>query len=172
MHSQRIPILLRLPLRLTPSRLHATLIARAVNKVLDHEPCAGRLAALNGKTIQLKITDLGIAIFLHIREGRVSAATGSEKDVAIRGSTADFLQLAARREDPDTLFFQRRLSLEGDTDTGLHLKNFLDNLELDWESQLTQWIGGPLARATLSVARESARRLPLPPGFRLGTRVE
>jgi hypothetical protein len=34
--------------------------------------------------------------------------------------------LALRREDPDTLFFTRRLVLEGDTELGLALKNALD----------------------------------------------
>jgi predicted lipid carrier protein YhbT len=34
--------------------------------------------------------------------------------------------LALRREDPDTLFFSRRLVLEGDTELGLVVKNALD----------------------------------------------
>lgn len=38
--------------------------------------------------------------------------------------------LAMRKEDPDTLFFSRRLSMQGDTELGLLLKNTLDALEL------------------------------------------
>ena len=38
--------------------------------------------------------------------------------------------LAMRKEDPDTLFFSRRLSMQGDTELGLLLKNTLDSLEL------------------------------------------
>ena len=41
-----------------------------------------------------------------------------------------FLRLAQRQEDPDTLFFSRRLSIEGDTELGLVVKNALDALEL------------------------------------------
>jgi hypothetical protein len=37
---------------------------------------------------------------------------------------------ATRKEDPDSLFFNRRLSLEGDTELGLVVKNTLDALEL------------------------------------------
>lgn len=40
-----------------------------------------------------------------------------------------FLQLAARQEDPDTLFFNRTLSIEGDTELGLIVKNMLDAME-------------------------------------------
>ncbi|MEE8428093.1 MAG: SCP2 sterol-binding domain-containing protein, partial [Gammaproteobacteria bacterium] len=35
------------------------------------------------------------------------------------------------REDSDTLFFQRRLRMEGDTELGLEIKNFLDSLDAD-----------------------------------------
>ena len=38
--------------------------------------------------------------------------------------------MATRRVDPDTLFFERRLSIDGDTETGLRLKNLLDAVEL------------------------------------------
>jgi predicted lipid carrier protein YhbT len=37
--------------------------------------------------------------------------------------------LARRQEDPDTLFFSRRLSMEGDTELGLLVKNTLDAIE-------------------------------------------
>ena len=37
-------------------------------------------------------------------------------DLTIRASAQDFLQLAQRQVDPDTLFFSRRLVMEGDTE--------------------------------------------------------
>ena len=43
---------------------------------------------------------------------------------------AQALALALRREDPDTLFFKRRLVMTGDTDLGLVVKNALD--AIDW----------------------------------------
>ena len=42
----------------------------------------------------------------------------------------DFLLLGLRREDADTLFFNRRLTLGGDTELGLFVKNTLDALEI------------------------------------------
>ncbi|PJC12345.1 MAG: sterol-binding protein, partial [Comamonadaceae bacterium CG_4_9_14_0_8_um_filter_60_18] len=38
--------------------------------------------------------------------------------------------LARRQEDPDTLFFNRRLAMEGDTELGLLVKNTIDAIEL------------------------------------------
>ncbi len=51
-------------------------------------------------------------------------------DLTIAASAHDFLRLAQRQEDPDTLFFSRRLSMQGDTELGLVVKNALDALEL------------------------------------------
>jgi len=39
--------------------------------------------------------------------------------------------IATRRQDPDTLFFQRRLIVEGDTELGLYVKNLMDSIEIE-----------------------------------------
>ena len=46
-------------------------------------------------------------------------------------SLNDLILIAGRKEDPDSLFFQRRLRIEGDTELGLELKNLLDSIDLD-----------------------------------------
>ena len=51
-------------------------------------------------------------------------------DAWIKGASSEFMKLANRSEDPDTLFFQRRLLIEGDTELGLGTKNLLDSI--DW----------------------------------------
>jgi len=50
-------------------------------------------------------------------------------DVAIGANAWDFVQLARRQADPDSLFFSRRLSMEGDTELGLLVKNTLDAID-------------------------------------------
>jgi predicted lipid carrier protein YhbT len=50
-------------------------------------------------------------------------------DLTIGAAAHDLLLLARREEDPDTLFFSRRLALEGDTELGLLVKNTLDALD-------------------------------------------
>ena len=46
-----------------------------------------------------------------------------------RATARDFARIAAREEDADTLFFNRRLVVEGDTETALLVKNTLDGIE-------------------------------------------
>ncbi len=48
----------------------------------------------------------------------------AQTDVCIRGNLCSFILLAARKEDPDTLCFQRDLVIEGDTDLGLESVHF------------------------------------------------
>ena len=65
--------------------------------------------------------------------------------------------LATRHADPDTLFFQRRLRVEGDTELGLAIKNTMDGM--DWDDLPT------LLRGTLQLlGRLLARAEPLRPG--------
>ena len=85
---------------------------------------------------------LGKKLRIHVRDARLTfdfswtgasfaaCAGGQQADLTISAGAHDFLQLAQRREDPDTLFFSRRLSMEGDTELGLVVKNTLDALEL------------------------------------------
>lgn len=51
-------------------------------------------------------------------------------DVSFRGAFHAYLKLLTRQEDPDTLFFNRQLTIEGDTELGLAIKNLLD--AIDW----------------------------------------
>ena len=52
-------------------------------------------------------------------------------DVSFSAGVNDLILVAGRKEDADTLFFQRRLSIEGDTELGLEVKNLLDNIEFE-----------------------------------------
>lgn len=88
------------------------------------------LSALLGKRFQLDVIDLGLALhFERRRFGFVPCRRTASPDLRIAASAADFWQLLRRQEDPDTLFFNRRLLLEGDTDLGLLVKNLLDAIE-------------------------------------------
>jgi predicted lipid carrier protein YhbT len=50
-------------------------------------------------------------------------------DLKFRANLCAFLQIVTRQEDPDTLFFNRTLDIEGDTELGLIVKNMLDAVE-------------------------------------------
>lgn len=89
------------------------------------------LATLDGKKFRIIVRDAGVSISFRIRSARFEPLRPDHVvDVTFTASAADFLLLATRRADPDTLFFDRRLQIEGDTETGLVLKNILDAIEL------------------------------------------
>ncbi|MES2148458.1 MAG: SCP2 sterol-binding domain-containing protein [Pseudomonadota bacterium] len=88
-------------------------------------------AALEGKTLRIRVTDAGIGFDFSWRGTRFCAVDKrAVPDLTIAASAQDFLLLAQRREDPDTLFFSRRLAMEGDTELGLLVKNTLDAMEM------------------------------------------
>ncbi len=149
---------LKLPLRVIPASVHAEVFSRAFNHLMRGQSLRERLPALDGKVVGIDVSDVPCRIDFAIRGNRLQPAGGRAPDVTIRGRIEDFWQLAARAEDPDTLFFHRRLSIEGDTETGLHVKNLLDALDYDLEAHVRAVLGRPLADFALGFFR----RLPLP----------
>jgi len=147
---------LKLALRLIPARLLAPLFAAACTHLLRGQPLVERLATLAGKRVSLLIVDPSCE--LRVRITATGLADGWDDaakppwDVRIRGRFEDFWAIATRTEDPDTLFFSRRLAIEGDTETGLALKNLLDALEYDWRAHVTA-LASPLA-ALLAARRD------------------
>ncbi|PKO64694.1 MAG: hypothetical protein CVU23_08420 [Betaproteobacteria bacterium HGW-Betaproteobacteria-17] len=86
--------------------------------------------ALVGRRYAIRVKDLGIKLRFTVTPRGFAPDSGAP-DLTISASARDFLLLLARREDPDTLFFSRRLVSEGDTELGLIVKNLLDALDLD-----------------------------------------
>jgi O2-independent ubiquinone biosynthesis accessory factor UbiT len=90
------------------------------------------VAPLVGRRFALIVRDLGLAVhFEGTPAGFRASAAPYAPELTIAASLRDFVALALREEDPDTLFFARRLAIEGDTDLGLTVKNLLDGI--DWD---------------------------------------
>jgi len=90
------------------------------------------LQALEGKTFIVQVYDTGGQAAFTYRGGffRPLFAIPETPDLAFRANLSAFLQVASRQEDPDTLFFNRELCIEGDTELGLIVKNMLDAIDL------------------------------------------
>ncbi len=91
----------------------------------------GSLEALYGKHIAIHVSDIGLRLYFTVETDKFTlASSGHQPDLSVSATLQDFYLLATRQEDPDTLFFSRRLMVEGDTELGLVAKNTLDALEL------------------------------------------
>ncbi len=123
-----------------PQFPHSFVFSQALNLSLGETLRSEVLQPLHGKLICLRITDAQITLqFTLNKHGLIANHERKIPDLTISAKTYDFIQLALRKEDPDTLFFSRRLLMEGDTELGLLLKNTLDALELpplDWRMYL------------------------------------
>lgn len=104
----------------------ALVAAVAVNLWLGETVSGASLPAARGKIVTICVRDAGLRLTFAIEGAGVIARGNARPDVTISASANDFLALVLRREDPDTLFFSRRLVIEGDTELGLLLKNALD----------------------------------------------
>ncbi len=115
------------------------LLVTALNRVLAQQLPADVRRYLLGKKLRIHVRDARITFDFTCTGARFMACkTQDTTDLTISANAQDFLRLAQRQEDPDTLFFNRRLSMEGDTELGLVVKNAIDALELP-VLDLKQW---------------------------------
>ena len=112
-----------------PALPASAMVAAGFNVAFGEDRASG-LEPLHGRVVMMRVTDLGMSLRLAVTPaGFVACARAAEPAVTISASARDFAALALRRVDPDTLFFGRRLVIEGDTELGLLLKNRLDALD-------------------------------------------
>ena len=108
------------------------LVAEApLNRLFAEAMAEGEFDDFEGRRIRLEVNGGHPGITFGFWAGRLRIVDGPG-EATIRGSLAAFKTLAERKQDPDQLFFQRRLVIEGDTELGLALKNLLDSLEWDF----------------------------------------
>ncbi len=126
----RVGSLLTLPGKLLPTRFHSKGLTLLLNRLLAEPLREDELVFLQGRVLQIEVLDLGLDYRLSIEDKKfVPAASKNSVDVRFGGKAREFLLLGLNEEDPDTLFFQRRLQLEGDTELGLEIKNLLYSLD-------------------------------------------
>lgn len=159
--------MLTMPSLPLPQGMHAAVLARVFNHLMRGQSLPERLGELEGKRIRLHVRDLQLELQFRITANGLRSDPQGEPDVTIRGELGDFWRLAARREDPDTLFFHRRLCVEGETECGLRLKNLLDALEYDWKAHVRAVLPAPLAALAVLCGEE----LRILRGDRPGTRA-
>ena len=134
-------------LRFVPDKVHTHLISRLGGHLMKGQAITSRLDYMEDKRLQLTIKDTGNCWKFIIRNNRLLDDTKSNSvaDVHIQGDLKTFLLLATGNEDPDSLFFSRHLSLEGNTEDGLYIKNLIDAMDFDTTVYLKSILGQTLA---------------------------
>lgn len=128
-----------------PQYPHAALLSAALNLFARNLFAADEVARLDGKVIALHVRDAGLRLTLRIaRNGYAACHSGTAPDATVSADAREFLLLALGSADPDTLFFDRRLTIAGDTEVGLLVKNALDRVTLPLPARLLQFLGSRL----------------------------
>ncbi|KDN14012.1 Sterol-binding domain protein [Snodgrassella communis] len=118
---------------LLPAKPPAWLLVNTLNQLLRKQILLADMSLLAGRYFRIVVTDLGLNLCFSATEKHfVMADTAAMVDLCLSANTADFMKMLLRQEDPDTLFFNRKLKIEGDTELGLVVKNSLDSI--DWST--------------------------------------
>jgi len=133
-----MPKILRPSLRLLPFATQKSLLLPVLSSVFQEALIDGDFEFLQGKWLKIDISDLELKWWLSFDQNKLIMASETEllednitEDVSFSATGDDLILIAGRKQDPDTLFFQRRLKIEGDTELGLEVKNLIDAIDID-----------------------------------------
>jgi ubiquinone biosynthesis protein UbiJ len=151
--------------------LRAALLAGAeqgINRILRLDPTAmPRLARLSGRVIEIDCTAPAWRFFvLADAEGlRLAGEWGSEPDCRLRAPASSLMRLATSRNKTAVLHGPD-VDIDGDSSALMGLAEVLQDLELDWEYEVSRLLGpvgaqllGSTARGNTAWLRQSAGSL-------------
>ncbi|MBT8765694.1 ubiquinone biosynthesis accessory factor UbiJ [Metapseudomonas boanensis] len=115
----------------------------SLNRVLTLDSTAlPRMAALEGSVIEVDCQSPALRLFL-LPGGdglKLAAHWAAPADCRLRAPASSLLRLATTREKSAVLH-SPEVSLDGDSAVLLELADIIQDLELDWEYELSRWLG-------------------------------
>ncbi len=108
----------------------SALLTAALNLGLKPHLPKDVLKRLRGKRVEISVSDWNAHFsFIVVERGFVPRPRIGAPDIRIIAAARDFGALAAGEGDADTLYFTRRLVVEGETELALMVKNTLDAMD-------------------------------------------
>lgn len=138
-------------LRFIPFPIQKLVLEKALSELFVEAVEDGDVDFLQDMSLHIFITDIPLHWIIGFEDSRFKVMPVSEGnkvcDATISGELSEFVLLATRSEDPDTLFFQRRLAIEGNTEIGLAVKNLLDSIDFTQFPSLIQQLVKKVGKA-------------------------
>ena len=125
-------------------------VENGINRVLRMDSTAlARLQPLTGKVIAVECASPALHVFiLPSDEGLLLAAQwAADADCTLRAPAASLLRLAVSK-NKSAVLHSPEVELDGDSHALMALADVLQDLELDWEYELSRWLG-PVATALI-----------------------
>ncbi len=130
-------------------------IEAAFNRYLALDPAAlRRVGRLEGRVIAIELTGLDICLFLLPgRDGvQVVGHYEGEPDARLTGTPLALMRMGLS-DDASRQLFAHGVEIRGDTELGQQFKQILDEVEIDWEEQLSRVTGDVAAHQIGRAAR-------------------
>jgi predicted lipid carrier protein YhbT len=130
--------LLSIAHRIMPSKVENYFVLHQVKRLSQPFMDDGEIDFLDGKVAEVEIRDIAekwyftkIGQELVMLDKAKAETISSEPDVVFSASVDALILMASQKVDPDTLFFNRKLRITGDTELGLEIKNLFDQFDLE-----------------------------------------
>ena len=116
------------------------------------------LAALSGKTLALEVVGVVPLLYVDVTDNGVQFRTSAEgaPDVLVRGTPGNLLRMT-RGTEASGQIFAGEVIIEGDTRLVQRIKAILDNVDVDWEEELSSLVGDIMAHQAGNLARAALR---------------
>lgn len=122
--------------------LPLSVLERFTNRVLAMDPYSlGQMAELEGRiiAIHVKQPDTSLFIIPGTKGLTLSARHENEPDVMLEGPLAGFLKLLTNKKGLG--FSDAGVRINGDIEIAQKFKNIADDIQLDWEEELSKTVG-------------------------------
>lgn len=131
-------------------------IETLLNQLIGMDPEAQRrLAAWHGKVIAIALRGTGLTLyFIPDQQGRLQLLSRyeGEPDALIEGSPIDLMRASDKQQGTAQLF-AGHVRIQGDTELAHRFSEILGELDIDWEEQLSHYVGDVAAHELARLAR-------------------
>ncbi len=116
-----------------PRVLNQKITEKLLNTAFAEQIQDGDFDFLIERQLQIELIDAKLFIGVSFNQGQITcnhfSAENLSADATLSIKIFDAIGLVQQQVDPDTLFFQRRLKIRGDTELAHHVKNTIDTLD-------------------------------------------
>jgi ubiquinone biosynthesis protein UbiJ len=132
-------------------------LQKAINHALNlDESMPAKLAALQGKVLEIIVTPLAVNFFIHFDEGKLKllADYDEQPNTIIHSSPIGLIRLSFLPASKARSLFNEKMRISGDIELGQRVKKLFDELDIDWEGHLAHFTGDVVAHQIGSLFRQ------------------
>lgn len=123
-------------------------LQKAINQALMlDEATPKKLAALDGKLLEIIISPLNVFFFIQFSESKLKLLATCDKkpDTIIHSSPLGLIRLSLLPASKVRSLFNDKIKISGDILLGEQVKKLFDELDIDWEGHLAHFTGDVVA---------------------------